>query len=93
MPKSISLQVHMSPAGSGLSVDETVDLYCGDGEQILQWVGYAACARLAYSRGEAGSPLVTYAAHCLTDEHAMQSQNSRSVAGGLSTVTIGHFHP
>lgn len=37
---------------SGLSVDDTVDLYCGQGEQVLQWVGYASCSRLAYKRGE-----------------------------------------
>ena len=45
------LQVHLSQAGSGLTVDDTLDLYCGEGEQILQWVGYTACSRLAYKRG------------------------------------------
>eukprot|EP00798_Chlamydomonas_sp_ICE-L_P014421 gene14421-20427_t len=49
---SMRLKVHLSPMGSGLTVDETLDLYCGTGEQILQWVGYAACARLAYKRGD-----------------------------------------
>jgi hypothetical protein len=44
-------QVNMSPVGSGLSVDEALDVFCGDGEQILQWLGYTACARLAYKRG------------------------------------------
>mmetsp|Transcript_22905 Transcript_22905/g.58437 ORF Transcript_22905/g.58437 Transcript_22905/m.58437 type:complete len:440 (-) Transcript_22905:427-1746(-) len=48
----MKLKVHMSPVGSGLTVDDTIDLYCGDGEQILQWVGYTVCARLAYKRGE-----------------------------------------
>mmetsp|Transcript_2579 Transcript_2579/g.4376 ORF Transcript_2579/g.4376 Transcript_2579/m.4376 type:complete len:436 (+) Transcript_2579:107-1414(+) len=46
------IKVHMSQAGSGLTVDDTVDLYCGEGEQILQWVGYTTCARLAYKRGD-----------------------------------------
>lgn len=46
------LKVHMSALGSGLAVDDTVDLFCGEGEQILQWIGYAACSRLAYKRGE-----------------------------------------
>uniref|UniRef100_A0A7R9VJD9 Uncharacterized protein n=1 Tax=Chlamydomonas euryale TaxID=1486919 RepID=A0A7R9VJD9_9CHLO len=46
------LKVHMSPVASGLSIDDTLELYCGNGEQILQWVGYATCSRLAYSRGE-----------------------------------------
>ncbi len=41
----------MSPVGSGLAVDETIDLYCGEGEQILQWIGYSSCSRLAYKRG------------------------------------------
>ena len=48
-----SIQVQMSPLGSGLTVEETVDLFCGEGEQILQWIGYAACSRLAYKRGVA----------------------------------------
>ncbi|KAG1680749.1 hypothetical protein FOA52_008082 [Chlamydomonas sp. UWO 241] len=46
------LKVHLSPLASGLSIDDTVELYCGNGEQILQWVGYASCSRLAYNRGE-----------------------------------------
>ncbi|GLC43541.1 hypothetical protein PLESTM_001484500 [Pleodorina starrii] len=46
------LKVQMSPLGSGLTVEEAIDLYCGEGEQILQWIGYAACSRLAYKRGE-----------------------------------------
>ena len=48
----VLVQVHMSALGSGLAVDDTVDLFCGEGEQILQWIGYAACSRLAYKRGE-----------------------------------------
>lgn len=47
-----SPQVHLSAVGSGLTIDDTIVLYCGDGEQILQWVGYTVCARLAYKRGE-----------------------------------------
>jgi hypothetical protein len=35
-----------------MSVDDTVEIFCGEGEQILQWVGYAACSRLAYRRGK-----------------------------------------
>ncbi|GAX72798.1 hypothetical protein CEUSTIGMA_g253.t1 [Chlamydomonas eustigma] len=46
------LKVNLSPVGSGLSVDDSIDLYCGQGEQILQWVGYASCSRLAYKRGD-----------------------------------------
>lgn len=44
--------MHLSPVGSGLTIDDTLDLYCGDGEQILQWIGYTACSRLAYKRGK-----------------------------------------
>lgn len=46
------LKVNLSSLASGLSIDETVDLYCGRGDQILQWVGHAACSRLAYKRGD-----------------------------------------
>lgn len=45
-------QVHVAPLGTGLTTQETVDIYCGQGEQILQWLGHTACARLAYKRGE-----------------------------------------
>jgi len=41
----------MCSLGSGLTVEESFELYCGDGEQVLQWLGYAACSRLAYIRG------------------------------------------
>lgn len=44
-------QVHLTPMGSGLAVEETIDLYVGKGEQILQWIGYTACSRLAFKRG------------------------------------------
>lgn len=50
----VCTQVHMCSLGSGLSVEESFELYCGDGEQVLQWLGYASCARLAYKRGGAG---------------------------------------
>mmetsp|Transcript_37672 Transcript_37672/g.83892 ORF Transcript_37672/g.83892 Transcript_37672/m.83892 type:complete len:441 (-) Transcript_37672:2613-3935(-) len=46
------LKVQLSTLGSGLTVDDSLELYCGNGEQILQWIGYTACARLAYKRGE-----------------------------------------
>lgn len=49
----MKIRVNLSPLGSGLSVEQVIDLYCGKGEQILQWVGFAACSRLAYKRGEA----------------------------------------
>ncbi|KAF5840410.1 hypothetical protein DUNSADRAFT_16787 [Dunaliella salina] len=48
----MKLKVNMCSLGSGLTVEESFELYCGDGEQVLQWLGYAACARLAYIRGE-----------------------------------------
>lgn len=54
-PPHAHVQVHMSALGSGLAVDETIELFCGEGEQVLQWIGYAACSRLAYKRGEIGS--------------------------------------
>ncbi len=82
---SHALQVHMSPLGSGLTVEDTVDLYCGEGEQILQWIGYASCSRLAYKRG-AGAAAVSeptsaaYTARC--------AQQSALAAGAPSPA--GH---
>mmetsp|Transcript_34108 Transcript_34108/g.61492 ORF Transcript_34108/g.61492 Transcript_34108/m.61492 type:complete len:458 (-) Transcript_34108:462-1835(-) len=49
----IRLKVNLSQLGSGLAIEDTIHLFCADGEQILQWVGYACCSRLAYKRGEA----------------------------------------
>ena len=37
--------------GSGLVAEESMDVFCGSGDQILQWVGFTACARLAYKKG------------------------------------------
>ncbi|DBA76978.1 hypothetical protein WJX77_003816 [Trebouxia sp. C0004] len=46
------ITVHLAPFGAGVEKEHTVELFCGIGSQILQWVGYTACARLAYARGE-----------------------------------------
>lgn len=62
-------QVHMSPLGSGMSVEETVEIYCGEGEQILQWLGYTSCSRLTYRRG-------AYSAWLPTSKHDMRSTSS-----------------
>lgn len=44
------MQVNLSPVASGLSVDETMDLYCAKGEQILQWVsGTGVCNCMQHS--------------------------------------------
>jgi hypothetical protein len=45
-------QVHLKEQGAGPASQESIDLYCGDGHQILQWLGNAACAQLALRRGE-----------------------------------------
>ena len=44
-------QVHVARMGSGLVAEESMDVFCGSGDQILQWVGFTACARLAYKKG------------------------------------------
>ncbi len=44
------ITVHLAPFGAGVEKEHTVELFCGIGSQILQWVGYTACARLAYAR-------------------------------------------
>lgn len=40
----------LQPHGDSVGPRETLTLECGHGEQILRWVGYAACARLAALR-------------------------------------------
>lgn len=45
-------QVNVAAQGSGpLASEEVIELFCGNGEQILAWVGQAACQRLAFNRG------------------------------------------
>jgi len=44
------ITVHLAPFGAGVEKEHTVELFCGIGSQLLQWVGYTACARLAYAR-------------------------------------------
>lgn len=48
----MKLKVHLAPVGAGVSVEDAVDVYCGEGQQILRWLGHAACARLAHKRGD-----------------------------------------
>ena len=42
--------VHLAPYGAGVEKEHTIELFCGVGSQILQWVGYSACTRLAHDR-------------------------------------------
>lgn len=44
-------QVQVAKVGSGMVPEETIDICCGDAQQVLQWIGYSACARLSYMRG------------------------------------------
>lgn len=44
-------QVHVAPHGDSLATRETMEIHCGQGNQILQWLAQAACARLAHRRG------------------------------------------
>lgn len=48
----MKIKISIAAVGSGMTAEDTMDLFCGTGEQILQWIGYAACSRLAYKRGE-----------------------------------------
>ena len=46
----MKIKVHLAPYGAGLDKEQSILLQCGPGTQILQWIGYAACARLANAR-------------------------------------------
>eukprot|EP00775_Hariotina_reticulata_P001474 gene1474-1816_t len=46
------LKVVTAHSGSNPTTRETLDICCGQGQQILRWLGYAACAQLSYRRGE-----------------------------------------
>jgi hypothetical protein len=35
-----------------------LDIPCGSGEQLIRWIGHAACLKLAYQRRDAMSKLV-----------------------------------
>lgn len=45
------LQVLMAPMGAGQIEQVALDIFCGQGHQVLRWLAYAACAQLAYKRG------------------------------------------
>jgi hypothetical protein len=46
-------QVALACAGaSGQQQQDVLDIHCGTGQQILRWLGYAACTRLAHKRGK-----------------------------------------
>jgi CRISPR/Cas system-associated endonuclease/helicase Cas3 len=45
------MQVLMAPLGAGQTEQVALDMFCGQGHQILRWLAYAACAQLAYKRG------------------------------------------
>lgn len=46
----MKITVHLAPYGAGVEKEHTIELFCGVGSQILQWVGYSACTRLAHDR-------------------------------------------
>eukprot|EP00879_Flechtneria_rotunda_P027528 GHRR01029494.1.p1 GENE.GHRR01029494.1~~GHRR01029494.1.p1 ORF type:complete len:381 (+),score=140.39 GHRR01029494.1:430-1572(+) len=48
----MKLKVLTAPVGAGLTTLEVLDIHCGQGQQILRWLAYSACAQLAYRRGE-----------------------------------------
>jgi hypothetical protein len=41
----------IAPAGAGQQEQETLLVHCGAGQQILRWLGTAACVQLAARRG------------------------------------------
>jgi hypothetical protein len=45
------LQVLTAQLGANLTTQETLDIHCGQGQQILRWLAYAACAMLSHKRG------------------------------------------
>jgi hypothetical protein len=44
------LQAVLAPAGQ--ASQEVLDIHCGAGQQILRWLGYAACTQLCHRRGK-----------------------------------------
>jgi hypothetical protein len=50
-PRLMRMQVLMAPLGAGQTEQVALDMFCGQGHQILRWLAYAACAQLAYKRG------------------------------------------
>lgn len=59
-------QVALACAGAGgqtTQQQDVLDIHCGTGQQILRWLGYAACTRLAHKRGKASDAASLAAAH------------------------------
>lgn len=56
--------------------EDTLEIYCGDGQQIMQWVGYTACARLSYLRGAPSSAFFLHSSGLSTP--AVRKLDSRS---------------
>ena len=53
------VRVHLAHSSNAFDPDtgnrrneDTVELQCGPGEQILRWLAYAACSRFAYQQGK-----------------------------------------
>lgn len=46
----MKLRVHLAPFGEALGKEHSLELQCGAGNQVLQWVAYTACSRLAMAR-------------------------------------------
>lgn len=57
-PRAMKLKVNLAPYGQGTHESSVVYVQCGPGEQILRWLGFAACSRLAYMLGDVPSAFV-----------------------------------
>jgi len=52
------IKVHLQEYGTESPEPHTILLNCGAGEQILRWVAYAACGRMAFQKGDVPSAYV-----------------------------------
>lgn len=48
----VTAQVALAPSGGGQTSQDVLNIHCGTGQQILRWLGYAACTMLSHKRGK-----------------------------------------
>lgn len=62
---------------------EVLDIQCGSGQQILRWLGYAACTRLAQKRGTSEDRCPNKPA-CVTSCHQLSEDGVHEVVHGAA---------
>jgi hypothetical protein len=73
----------------------SLDIPCGSGEQLIRWLGQAACLKLAYGRRDVARKLVPQAViskdgTVLDADHVMKEvwNCQRACVNGLAPLTI-----